>query len=38
MSESDSKERLLAAAKALVLAKGFAGTTVDAICEGAQLT
>lgn len=38
MSGSDSKERLLAAAKALVLAKGFAGTTVDAICERAQLT
>jgi TetR/AcrR family transcriptional repressor of nem operon len=38
MSESESKERLLAAAKALVLANGYAGTTVDSICEKAGLT
>jgi TetR/AcrR family transcriptional regulator, transcriptional repressor for nem operon len=33
-----SKERLLAAAKDLFLARGYAATTVDAICEKAQLT
>ena len=38
MPEIDSKERLLAAAKALVLANGYAGTTVDSICEKAGLT
>ncbi|WP_367870763.1 TetR/AcrR family transcriptional regulator [Luteolibacter sp. Populi] len=38
MSESESKERLLAAAKALILAQGFAGTTVDQICGKAKLT
>ena len=38
VSESESKERLLAAAKALVLANGYAGTTVDSICEKAGLT
>jgi TetR/AcrR family transcriptional repressor of nem operon len=38
MSESESKERLLAAAKALVLANGYSGTTVDAICTRAGLT
>lgn len=38
MSESESKERLLSAAKALILAQGFAGTTVDEICGKAKLT
>jgi TetR/AcrR family transcriptional regulator, transcriptional repressor for nem operon len=33
-----SKERLLAAAKELFLARGYAATTVDAICEKAELT
>jgi TetR/AcrR family transcriptional regulator, transcriptional repressor for nem operon len=35
---SESKERLLAGAKELFLARGYAGTTVDAICEKAELT
>jgi TetR/AcrR family transcriptional regulator, transcriptional repressor for nem operon len=35
---NESKERLLAAAKELFLARGYAGTTVDAICEKAELT
>jgi TetR/AcrR family transcriptional repressor of nem operon len=35
---SESKERLLAAAKALFLARGYAATSVDAICEHAGLT
>jgi TetR/AcrR family transcriptional repressor of nem operon len=34
----ESKERLLAAGKALVLAHGYAGTRVDSICEKAGLT
>ena len=38
MATAPSKERLLAAAKALFLARGYAATTVDAICEKAQLT
>jgi TetR/AcrR family transcriptional repressor of nem operon len=38
VSESESKERLLAAAKALMLSQGYAGTTVDSICEKAGLT
>ncbi len=38
MSIPESKERLLAAAKALVLAHGYAGTRVDSICEKAGLT
>ena len=38
VSESESKERLLAAAKALVLANGYSGTTVDSICAKAGLT
>ncbi|MCW1922076.1 TetR/AcrR family transcriptional regulator [Luteolibacter arcticus] len=38
MSLSESKERMLAAAKALMLAQGYGGTTVDAICEKAGLT
>ena len=38
MSESESRERLLAAAKALILERGYAATTVDAICEKAGLT
>ncbi len=33
-----SRERLLAGAKQLFLARGYAGTTVDAICEKAELT
>lgn len=33
-----TKERLLNAAQELVLAKGFAATTVDEICEQAKLT
>jgi TetR/AcrR family transcriptional regulator, transcriptional repressor for nem operon len=35
---SPAKERLLAAAKNLFLAGGYAATTVDAICEKAELT
>jgi TetR/AcrR family transcriptional repressor of nem operon len=38
MAANSSKERLLAAAKELFLARGYAATTVDAICEKAQLT
>jgi TetR/AcrR family transcriptional regulator, transcriptional repressor for nem operon len=38
MAATPSKERLLAAAKELFLARGYAATTVDAICEKAQLT
>jgi len=38
VSLSESRERLLAAAKALMLSQGYAGTTVDAICEKASLT
>jgi TetR/AcrR family transcriptional repressor of nem operon len=38
MATTPSKERLLTAAKALFLARGYAATTVDAICEKAQLT
>ena len=30
---NESKERLLAGAKELLLARGYAATTVDAICE-----
>jgi TetR/AcrR family transcriptional regulator, transcriptional repressor for nem operon len=35
---NESKERLLARAKELFLARGYAATTVDAICEKAGLT
>ena len=35
---NESRERLLAGAKELFLARGYAGTTVDAICERAELT
>ena len=38
MASSQSKERILAAAKELFLARGYAATTVDAICEKAGLT
>lgn len=38
MATVPSKERLLAVAKDLFLARGYAATTVDAICEQAQLT
>jgi TetR/AcrR family transcriptional repressor of nem operon len=38
MRSSPSKENLLAAAKELFLACGYAATTVDAICEEAELT
>lgn len=38
LKNSPTKERLLDAAKDLVLAKGFAGTTVDDICQAAKLT
>ena len=38
MSANQSKERILAAAKELFLARGYAATTVDAICEKAELT
>jgi TetR/AcrR family transcriptional regulator, transcriptional repressor for nem operon len=34
----ESKQRILAAAKELFLARGYAATTVDAICERARLT
>ena len=35
---SPTKTRLLDAAQNLVLTKGFAGTTVDDICDAAKLT
>ena len=35
---NQSKERILAAAKESFLARGYAATTVDAICEKAELT
>src|SRR5215475_13422007 len=38
MATNESKERLLTAAKELFLARGYAATTVDAICEKAALT
>jgi TetR/AcrR family transcriptional repressor of nem operon len=38
MTTTQSKERILAAAKELFLARGYAATTVDAICEKAELT
>jgi TetR/AcrR family transcriptional regulator, transcriptional repressor for nem operon len=38
MSANQSKERILAGAKKLFLARGYAATTVDAICEKAKLT
>ena len=38
MAATPSKERILAVAKELFLAQGYAATTVDAICEKAQLT
>ena len=38
MGAPDTKERILAAAKDLFLSQGYSGTTVDAICEQAQLT
>jgi AcrR family transcriptional regulator len=38
MAATQSKERILAAAKELFLARGYAATTVDAICEKAELT
>ena len=38
VSIPESKERLLAAGKALVLAHGYAGMRVDAVCEKAGLT
>jgi len=36
--KSEARDRLFAAAKDLMLAKGFAATTVDQICEAAQVT
>ncbi len=38
MAVQESKERILAAAKELFLARGYGATTVDAICEKAGLT
>jgi TetR/AcrR family transcriptional regulator, transcriptional repressor for nem operon len=38
MAANQSKERILAAAKELFLARGYGATTVDAICEKAELT
>jgi TetR/AcrR family transcriptional repressor of nem operon len=38
MGAPKTKERILAAAKDVFLSLGYAGTTVDAICEKAQLT
>ena len=38
MVSTQTKERILAAAKELFLARGYAATTVDAICEKAELT
>jgi TetR/AcrR family transcriptional regulator, transcriptional repressor for nem operon len=37
-TENQSKERILTASKELFLARGYAATTVDAICEKAELT
>src|ERR1700730_516963 len=38
MAMNQYKERILAGAKELFLARGYGGTTVDAICEKAKLT
>lgn len=38
LEHSPTKERLLDAAQALMLAKGFAATTVEEICRNAKLT
>jgi TetR/AcrR family transcriptional repressor of nem operon len=38
MAATQSKVRILTAAKELFLARGYAATTVDAICEKADLT
>ena len=38
MAAHQSKERILAGAKELFLARGYTATTVDAICEKAELT
>ena len=38
MAANQSKERILAGAKDLFLARGYTATTVDAICEKAGLT
>jgi TetR/AcrR family transcriptional regulator, transcriptional repressor for nem operon len=38
MATNQSKERILAAAKELFLVRGYGATTVDAICEKAELT
>jgi TetR/AcrR family transcriptional regulator, transcriptional repressor for nem operon len=38
MSAVQSKERILAGAKELFLSRGYAATTVEAICEKAELT
>jgi TetR/AcrR family transcriptional regulator, transcriptional repressor for nem operon len=38
VAENQSKERILAAAKELFLARGYSATTVDAICEKVELT
>ena len=38
MASTQTKERILAAAKELFLARGYAATTVDTICEKAELT
>jgi AcrR family transcriptional regulator len=38
MAATQSTERILAGAKELFLARGYAATTVDAICEKAELT
>jgi len=35
---SATKEKLFEAAQALILGKGFAGTTVDDICKASKLT
>jgi TetR/AcrR family transcriptional regulator, transcriptional repressor for nem operon len=38
MADNPSKERILAGAKELFLARGYSATTVDAICEKVELT
>ena len=38
MAANESKERILAGAKELFLARGYSATTVDAICEKVELT
>jgi TetR/AcrR family transcriptional repressor of nem operon len=38
VAATQSKERILAGAKELFLARGYSAATVDAICEKSELT